>query len=257
MTSAGVTATWLRRLRPVDEPWIRLVCLPHAGGTASFYRSWRTALPAGVELFAVQYPGRLDRIGESCVDDMDAVADALVAAVEPLQDRPLALFGHSLGAVIGYEVARRLQQRHQRPPVGLFASGRAAPDRPRPGTKHLASDAQLWGEIARLNGTSPEVLADPQLRRVFLPALRSDYRLVERYQPRPGPPLDCPITVLLGDADADVDLAEARLWGGLTRAGFTVRVFSGDHFYLVGQVDAVVAQILSQLPPGNLEWAGP
>jgi pyochelin biosynthesis protein PchC len=260
ITPSSVTDTWLRRLRPAGEPWVRLVCLPHAGGTASFYRPWRAVLPADVELYAVQYPGRLDRIGDSCVDDMDTMADAVAAAVAPLLDRPVALFGHSLGAVIGYEVARRLQDRAAGAPVRLFASGRAAPDRPRPGTKHLESDEVLWDEVRRLNGTKTEVLADPALRQAFLPALRSDYRLVERYRPRPGPPLLCPVTVLLGDTDGEVDVAQAHLWSALTRAEFTVRVFPGDHFYLVGQVPALVEEILLRLagqPPRHPGWAGP
>lgn len=237
---------WLHRLRPVATPRVRLVCLPHAGGSAAFYRPWRERLPADVELDAVQYPGRLDRITEPCVDDMDTLADAVTEAVEPLSDRPVALFGHSLGAALGYEVTRRLERR-DRGPVRLFASGRPAPDRPLPGDKHLADDDVLWHETCRLNGTRPEVVADPALRAAFLPALRSDYRLIETYRPRPGPPLRCPITVLVGDRDGEVDVAQARRWSALTRAGADVRVFPGDHFYLVEQLPRVVEEVLARL----------
>lgn len=244
---ASATAVWLRRLAPVTEPWARLVCFPHAGGTAAFFGSWREHLPPDVELFGVQYPGRLDRIAEPCVDDMDVMANSVAAAVFPLMDRPIALFGHSVGAAIGYEVARRLTVHCPGMLAGLFVSGRPAPERQRPGTKHLAADDVLWGEVSRLGGTKPEVLADPDLRSVFLPALRSDYRLSELYRPAPGPPLDCPVTALLGDGDSEVDPAEARLWARVTLGVFTMRVFPGGHFYLTGRGMDVAKLILSRL----------
>jgi surfactin synthase thioesterase subunit len=258
---AHTTTVWLRRLRAVEVPALRLVCFPHAGGTAVFYRRWRDELPPGIELYAVQYPGRLDRIAEPCIDDMDTMADAVTAAVTPLLDRPLALFGHSLGSVVAYEVARRLGERRLGLPVRLFVSGRAAPDRARPGNKHLASDDILWDELRRLNGTRPEVFNDRALRDAFLPALRSDYRLVEGYKPRPGPPLSCPLSVLLGDRDVECTVAQAQSWGALTRADFTVRVFTGDHFYLSGQEPAVVGEVIRQLggavPRPDHGWTGP
>jgi pyochelin biosynthesis protein PchC len=255
------TGDWLRRLRPVADPWIRLVCFPHAGGTAAFYRSWRDVVPPDVELYAVQYPGRLDRIAEPCIEDMDAMADAVTSALAPLLDRPLVLFGHSLGAVIAFETARCLQARWPGTPTRLVVSGRPAPDRPRPGVLHLAPDAVLWNELSRLNGTRPEVLAIPALREMFLPALRSDYRLVELYRPRSHPVLRCPLTVLLGDCDDEVDPDQARLWAPFTRAGFSMRVFPGDHFYLIGREPELVDEILRCLAgdalPRRLGSGGP
>jgi pyochelin biosynthesis protein PchC len=264
----GSTVTWLRRFRPVDAPWTRLVCFPHAGGSAAAYRTWRTDVPPDVELYAVQYPGRLDRIGEPCVDDMDRVADAVTDAITPLLDRPVALFGHSLGAAIAYETARRLPARTGHVPARLFVSGRPAPDRQRPGSTHLATDDVLWDEVRRLGGTGTDALADPELREAFLPALRSDYRLAETYRPRPGPPLDCPITALLGDRDSEVNADEASGWARFTRAAFSIRVFPGDHFYLVTHHAQVVDEVIDRLAdrstvrqPGPAArqpgWAGP
>jgi pyochelin biosynthetic protein PchC len=258
---ASATALWLRRLGPVTEPWARLVCFPHAGGTAAFYRPWHEYLPPDVELFSVQYPGRLDRIGEPCIDDMDLMAASVAGAVSPLMDRPMALFGHSLGAVIAYEVARRLAARRPEMLAGLFVSGRPAPDRQRLGAKHLAADDILWGELGRLGGTRPEVLTDSELRRAFLPALRSDYRLAEQYRPRPGTPLNCPVTVLLGDRDSEVDLAEAKPWASVTRGSFTLLAFPGEHFYLAGREPEVIREIVRGLAEGmragRPDWAGP
>ncbi len=254
---ASLTTRWLRRLGPVAEPWVRLVCFPHAGGTAAFFRPWREYLPPDVELFSVQYPGRLDRIAEPCIDDMDLMAASVASAVHPLMDQPVALFGHSLGAVVAYEVARRLAVRCPDMLAGLFVSGRPAPGRQRAGAKHLAADDILWQELGLLGGTRPEVLADPELRRAFLPALRSDYRLAERYQPRPGPPLGCRVTVLLGDRDSEVDLPEARSWAGVTTGPFTLRVFTGEHFYLTGEGPDVVREIVRGLAEdAPARWMG-
>ena len=255
------SAVWLRRLAPAPQPWVRLVCFPHAGGTAAFFRSWHDVLPADIELYAVQYPGRLDRVTDPCVRDMDLVAGPVAAAIRSLSDRPLALFGHSLGAVIAYEVTRRLPARPRPAVARLFVSGRPAPDRQRSGTKHLASDEALWAELARLGGTAPDVLADGEIRRAFLPALRSDYCLSETYRPRPGPPLECPVTVLLGDRDPEVDLAEAASWANFTRAELSVRTFPGEHFYLTACLPEVVREIHNQLteslPARSPDWAGP
>jgi pyochelin biosynthetic protein PchC len=252
---AGAAAIWLRRLAPVTAPWARLVCFPHAGGMAAFFRPWRDYLLPGVELYAVQYPGRMDRITDPCVDNMDLMANSVTAAIQSLLDCPVALFGHSLGAVVAYEVARRMP-----PPARLFVSGRTAPDRPRP-VKQLGSDDMLWDDIERLGGTRQEVLANPELRQVFLPALRSDYRLSDAYRPRPGPRLECPITALLGEQDSEVDMAEAASWAGVTRAEFSIRAFPGEHFYLTSQVPEVVGEIMHRLvgsaPARYAGWAGP
>ncbi len=256
---ASATAVWLRRFTPVSRVWARLVCFPHAGGTAAFFRPWRDHLLPDVELYAVQYPGRLDRITDSCVDDMDVMAGSVASAVQPLLDRPVVLFGHSLGAAVAYEVARRISVRTPGAPAGLIVSGRAAPGRP--GVKHLASDDVLWADIERLGGTRPEILADPEIRRAFLPALRSDYRLSEIYRPVPGPLLDCPVTAMLGDADSEVDVAEAWSWARVTSSAFSIRCFPGEHFYLTPRMTEVIGEIMrwlaASVPPRHPEWAGP
>jgi len=238
------TAIWLRCLVPVARPWVRLVCFPHSGGSAAFYRPWGAHLPPDVELYGVQYPGRLDRIAEPGADDVDQLADELAVAVAPLLDHPTALFGHSLGATVAFELARRLPARGV---VQLFVSGRVPPQRLRPGTMHLASDDELWMELGRLGGTRPEVLASPELRAAFLPALRNDYRLAETHPWRPGPPLGCPLTAFVGTEDTEVSLADAAAWVEHTRGGFGVRTFAGGHFYLTARLSELTGEILYQL----------
>ncbi|MET8388555.1 alpha/beta fold hydrolase [Streptosporangium canum] len=235
---------WLRCQRADPAPRLRLVCFPHAGSAAGFFRTWAGRLPYGVELYAVQYPGRQDRIEEEFAADMDGLAGPVAAALEDLPGVPIALFGHSMGAAVAHEVARRLEERERVPLAGLVVSGRPAPDRLRPAEVHLGGDEALLTDLRRLGGTSEEVLADPALRALVLPALRADYRLIETYEPRPRPPVRTPICVCLGDADPEVDLDEAAAWADHTAGGFGLRAFPGDHFYLVAHEDELIREVL-------------
>ncbi|MYT29250.1 alpha/beta fold hydrolase [Streptomyces sp. SID8354] len=231
---------WLRRFRPVPHPRVRLVCLPHAGGSASFYRLWADALPWDVELVAVQYPGRMDRLREPCIEEAGKMADLLCEELRLLSGRPLVLFGHSLGALLAYEVARRLDRPGTPAPAQLVLSGRAAPGTRPPTTVHLGDDEELWAELRRLGGTSDEVSAQPELRSLVLPALRSDYRLAETYRHVPGPPLSCPVTVCVGERDTEVSREQAAAWSRYTRGGCEVAVFPGGHFYLNPERDRLL-----------------
>jgi pyochelin biosynthetic protein PchC len=252
----AVSAAWLRRFRPRPQPAVRLVCFPHAGGNAAFYRSWVPALPVDVELFAVQYPGRMDRLREPYLTGMDQLSSQAAAAVAPLLDRgPVALFGHSLGASAAFEVARHLEAGGRRP-AALFVSGRPAPQHQRVTAVHLADDDVVWAETRRLGGTDDEVLDHRALRDVVLPILRADYRIAETYRPGNGPPLTTPVVACIGDADPEVTPAEATGWEEHTVGGFALRVFGGDHFYLLPRRDEVIAEVLrrlglhSQVPEG-------
>jgi pyochelin biosynthetic protein PchC len=251
MTGRSGLATahgWLRRYRPSPLARVRLVCLPHASGNASFYRTWAAGFPDDVEVVAVQYPGRLDRITEPCVTDMDAMVASIAVAVGPLLDGPVCLFGHSMGAAVGYEVAHLLERWYGVPLHGLFVSGHPAPHHHRPGVKHLGSDDVLWDEVRRLGGTTQAVLDMPELRTALLPALRADYRLMETYRPTLSPPLLSPIVALTGDCDPEVDVHQAAEWGGYTDGRFACVVLPGDHFYLVAQRQAVTDAILGAMP---------
>ena len=240
--------TWLRRYVPRPDAALKLVCLPHAGGAASFFRSWAHRLPPSVELLAVQYPGREDRLLEPHLDEMERLADAVADAVAPVLDRPAALFGHSMGAAVAYEVAQRLEERLDRPLAHLFVSGHVAPDSLRTRSVHLASDDVLWDEVRRLNGTNKDVLAQRELRSLVLPYLRSDYRVSETYRPGPPRPLRCPVTVLLGDRDPEVTVDEAAGWSKVTTGACELLVFpGGDHFYLVPEQAATIAALVRRL----------
>jgi len=253
----GDAELWLRSFRPRPGARVRLVCLPHAGGNAAFYRPWATALPAWAELVAVQYPGRQDRLDEPCVEDMDTMAALIADALVRWVRGPLALFGHSMGGVIAFEVARRLEVRPGRGPQRLFISGRQPAQYHRRVTVDLGDDDALWAELRRLGGTGGEALDNPVLRTLALPAIRGDYRLVDRYRPGPARPLSTPITALVGDVDPEVTVAEAAGWRQHTADDFVLRVLPGDHFYLVPQHAAVLREVAEGLAAVPVRDAGP
>jgi surfactin synthase thioesterase subunit len=235
---------WCRRYRPARNAAARLVCLPHAGGSAPFFLPVAAALSPGVDVVAIQYPGRQDRRGEQPLDDMDALADGVFAVLRDQPELPVTVFGHSLGAIVGFELVRRLEAAGQ-PPVRLFASGRRAPSAFRETEKvHLRDDAGILAEVRRLNGTASSVLGNDELMRAVLPALRADYRIAETYRCAPTDAVRCPITVLTGDDDPKTTLDEANEWAPHTTAEFDLRVFTGGHFFLTQHVDAI-NQLLS------------
>ncbi|MET8944908.1 alpha/beta fold hydrolase [Streptomyces sp. NPDC004542] len=245
--AAGPDGLWIRRFSPADDARVRLVCFPHAGGSATFYFPVARALAPAIDVLAVQYPGRQDRRGEPCVDDMGRLADLVTEELRPWTDRPLALFGHSMGALLGFEVARRLERDGIRP-LRFFASGRRAPMRRRSDEDvHRRDDQRLIAELTSLSGTDAQILDDPEVLQLVLPAIRSDYRAVETYRYAPGEPLRCPVSVLTGDSDPQVTLDEAEDWRHCVAGHFDVTVYPGGHFYLTEHAGAVMAEIRRRL----------
>ncbi|WP_091610910.1 thioesterase II family protein [Amycolatopsis saalfeldensis] len=243
------SSRWIRRFHPAGDARVRLVCLPHAGGSATAYFPLsRAAAAAGLdaEVVAVQYPGRQDRRAEPCYDDVGDLADSIADDLAPWSDRPLALFGHSMGATVGYEVARRLETRGTEL-LGLFASACRAPSRHRVEYVHQRDDDGLIAALKELSGTDTAVLGDDELLRMVLPAVRGDYTAVETYRHREGPELACPIEVLVGDADPVTTLAEADAWRAHTTGGCALEVFPGGHFYLNARLEAVLATVAARL----------
>lgn len=238
---------WIRRFHPRPDGDVRLVCLPHAGGSASFFFPVSQAMPESVEVLCVQYPGRQDRRKEPLIDNIPDLADRVFAALLPWADKPLALFGHSMGASVAFEVARRFEREKDTVLEGIFASGRRAPSAHRHETVHLRDDDGLLDEMKSLSGTDTKVLGDEELLRMVLPAIRADYRAAETYVYEPGEPLRCPIIGLTGDDDPKVTLAEAKAWGEHTTGSFDFHVFPGGHFFLADHQPAINKLIADHL----------
>jgi surfactin synthase thioesterase subunit len=238
---------WLRNYRPAPQAPVQLVCFPHAGGSASFYAPLARALAPAVDVVAVQYPGRQDRRREANVADLHDLAATVSAVLRPLADRPIALFGHSMGASLAFEVARLLEDRAGRAPERLFASGRRAPSRRGSSMVHLLPDEGLLADVRRLSGTDPRILGDDEMLRLALPAIRSDYRAAERYVMRPGAPLSCPITVLAATDDPSTGAEEAAAWSEHTTGRCEVQFYTGGHFFLTAHQESIARTVRDRL----------
>jgi pyochelin biosynthetic protein PchC len=243
------SGVWIRRFHPARRSALRLACFPHAGGSASFYYPVSESLAPSIEVLAVQYPGRQDRRNDACIEDLGELADQVFAALRHWLDRPVALFGHSMGAVLAFEVARRLEADAGVVPVRLFASGRRAPSRRRDETVHSQDDDGIVAELQMLSGTDVRVLGDEDLLRMVLPAIRADYRAIESYRYQPGPDVTCPITALVGNDDPRVAIDEARAWREHTTGTFDLQIYSGGHFFLGANQDDVINAISADLLP--------
>jgi surfactin synthase thioesterase subunit len=231
------TGRWVggnERHAATDAP-LRLFCFSHAGGGAAFFRPWCAALAPAVDVRPVQLPGRESRFDEAPYRRMELLLDPLCAALEPYLDRPYALFGHSMGALVAYEVARRFSTSSRPAATCLVVSGRRGPRTPSDHRLlHGLPDAEFLAEIGRLGGMPREVLDEPDLLDLVLPPLRADYELVETYRPPEGVGLDCAVAAYLGAADSEVDRSGIEGWRRETTGRFTSRVFPGGHFYLKG-----------------------
>ncbi|MFJ9041569.1 thioesterase II family protein [Streptomyces sp. NPDC102406] len=224
---------WTQIVEPRPFAGWRLVCFPHAGGSPYFFRDWGGALP-WAEVHAVCYPGRAERFGEPCATDLTAMArEIAVELLAPDDDRPLALFGHSMGATVAYEVTRALEAagrtvRH------LFASGARAPQSHVPDSAAAATwdEAAITRTLVELGGTEPELLRNRAFVELVLPYIGADFRMLAAYGGGSARPLACPLTALVGADDPRVTAAQTAAWGEVTRGAFARHTLPGGHFYL-------------------------
>lgn len=216
------------------EARLRLFCLPYAGGSAGVFRGWERELPAAVELWPVQPPGRERRLREPPFVRLDALVSALVEVLTPHLDRPFALLGHSLGGLVAFELTRRLRALRAPLPVHLLVSGSRAPHFPLPWSTpyHTLGDAELAERLRNLGGTPPEILEHEELMQLILPIVRADFEVLETYRFEPGEPLEVPLSAFGGRQDDGVPATTVEGWRAYTRGRWRWQLFDGGHFFL-------------------------
>lgn len=226
----------------------RLFCFPWAGGGTSTYLSWREPMEGVASVLAVRLPGREDRSAEPPLGSMDEAVDGLLKAIEPYLSKPFSFFGHSMGAAMAFELARKLRSNGMAGPRVLIASAARAPlYRMSHQPPAEPRREEFIEELKRLEGIPAGVLDDPRLLEIALPALESDARLYRRYVHEPGPPLDIPIHAYRGEADPNIGEQHAARWAEMTTGAFRVRIFDGGHFYMDQSRDALFAALREDL----------
>ncbi|MFZ6030207.1 MAG: thioesterase II family protein [Chloroflexota bacterium] len=240
---------WILRPRPVPWARLRLFCFPYAGGAASIFYPWCQGLPEFVEVCPIQLPGREARIGEPLFARMNYLLPMLVQAIRPYLDMPFALFGHSLGSLLAFELARHLRKHCLPLPAQFFASGHQAPQVERLSSEmlHPLPEAAFIEKVREMNGTPEAVFQNEELLRLFLPILRADFTLAETYSYEAAPPFSCPITVFSGEQDPEVTEEGLDAWREQTTGRFKRYNFPGDHFFLHTEREELLKTLSNEL----------
>lgn len=246
MNTATAFDPWIACRKPNPAARLRLFCFPYAGTGASIYRTWSHGLPPDIEVCPVQMPGRGTRLTETPFTRLKPLVQALAQGLAPLLDRPFAFFGHSLGALVCFELARQLSRESDVRPVRLFVSGDRAPHVPsRHRPIHALPEGEFLAELRHLNGTPGKLLENMELMQMMLPVLRADFAIYESYVYASEPPLDCLISTFGGLQDDRVTRDDLEAWRDQTSGPFSLQMFPGDHFYL-NSTQPLLLQALAQ-----------
>jgi len=248
VSSTSVSSAWFSIARPNPYARVRLFCFPYAGGNSSLFHDWNQHLPGSVEICTAQLPGRGVRTREPAFTALRPLIETLGPAIYPLVQQPFAFFGHSMGAMIAFELSLYLRREYGLTPAHLFVSGRRAPQllRHEPLLYNLPHDA-LIAELRRLDGTPLEALDHPELMELMMPLLRADFALVDTYEYRPEPPLECGITAFGGLQDHDVSREELEAWRRQTDSTFRLLMFPGGHFFVQKEAEALLDSLYTEL----------
>jgi len=247
---------WVVIPQPKPTARLRLFCLPFAGGNSTAFRSWANYLPETIEVAAVEIPGHGSRLSEETMKRLLPLVKAIAAGIGPHLDRPFAFFGHSMGSLLSYELAHYLRLEKGVEPVHLFFSGRGAPHLPaKEEPIHQLPEAEFVRHIRNYNGTPKEVLVHQELMDILIPILRADFEVCETYQYFPKAPFNCPITAFGGLQDPSTNRENLQAWEKHTTGAFNLRMFPGDHFYLLEAqttlVHAIARDILAHFQIDN------
>jgi len=232
------TSPWLLNCtKGAHSPRLRLICFPFAGGSANTYRPWADKLPKDVELLAVQLPGRGTRFNEPCIAELPELIKQLVAAIKPFMQMPCVFFGHSMGAIIAYELCVALNRQHEKLPKLLMLSACSAPQLAEQNKAlHSLPTKKFWQEVAAINGTQSEILNNSELLDLLEPSLRADFKIVYDWRQRSmenrPPTVPVAMEVFGGRNDTSVNLEQINGWKNYSQLGTNTHLFDGDHFFI-------------------------
>lgn len=225
---------------------LRMFCFPYGGGS-TIYNTWPRGLPSFIEVYSAQLPGHGQRFSEPLVTNLPSLVEMLARAIIPYLDKPFAFFGHSMGAIICFELARQLRREHGVEPIYLFASGHRAPQIPKTTPLvHELPDAEFIKELNRL-GTSKDLLDSVELLEMLLPIIRADYKMIESYSYIEDPPLKCSIMAFGGASDDGVPREHLEEWKAQSAAVFSLSMIPGDHFFIHTEKFRVLKLISAEL----------
>ena len=227
------TNAWFKSNYASRQGDLKLFCFPYAGGSALIYRNWASYLPPAVEVISLELPGRGARIKEPPIVSMPVLIESVVEHMLPLLNTPFVFFGHSMGAMIAFELARSLRRQINCEPQALFIAGRRAPQIPDESpVAYNSPEKEFIEELYRIDGTPKEVLENAELMGLMIPLLRSDFQLVQTYEYSVDEPLRCPITAFGGLDDIEETRDKLLLWKEHTVSAFKLHMLPGDHFFL-------------------------
>lgn len=244
---------WVRYPQPKPQARLRLFCFHYAGGGASAFRTWERNVPPGIELALIQLPGRENRSRERSFTRMMPLVSALTDTLLPLLDKPFVFFGHSLGALISFELTRQFRRQQGPAPLHLFVSGSRAPQRPALASEepiHALPDNEFIQKLREYNGTPEAVLQHAELMDLLMPVLRADFSIYETYVYQSEEPLSCGISAFGGVQDPKVSREDVAAWRAQTKGSFALHMLPGDHFFLHSaqtQLLQLVSQYLVQI----------
>jgi medium-chain acyl-[acyl-carrier-protein] hydrolase len=245
---AKTTDAWFHTGRTRSQVELKMFCFPYAGGTALIFKQWAEFLPPTVQVISVELPGRGARLREPPFVSLPALIDELKEVIWPLLDKPYVFFGHSMGAIIAFELARSLRRKHGHEPQALFVAGRRAPQIPssEPLTYNLPHD-EFMKELIKLDGTPKEVIEHAELMELMIPLLRADFQLVQTYEYIAETPLRCPITVYGGLQDVETPRDKLLPWEEQTSSRFASHALPGDHFFIRSSQSQLLALLAREL----------